>query len=201
MKFFHKNTEILKYPLLLLSVFVISNSHSQYDQGTSYIEQTEINLSDSIDTSQFGFWESGDYKILINTKPVITYCEEGYHALIQSQKQLVNDTNEFNRYQKYIDQLSTAQKKLKSDTNGIDLRKIALYFGPENDYLNKGNSYEIESLVKNALEKGEAMVYYKGSRIDKLQKKTDGDYVMSVVKIYFDDETNPAFSYYGYIRW
>ena len=201
MKFFHKNTEILKFPLLLLSVFVISNSHSQYDQGTSYIEQTEINLSDSIDTSQYGFWETGDYKILINTKPVITYCEEGYHALIQSQKKLVNDTNEFNRYQKYIDQLSMAQKQLKAVPNGFDLKKIVLYFGPENDYLNKGNSYEIESLVKNALEKEEAMVFYKGTRVFKLQKKTDGDYVMSVVKIYFDDETNPAFSYYGYIRW
>jgi hypothetical protein len=181
-------------------IFVLS-LHSQYDLGTSYIDQTEINLSDSIDTSQYGFWESGDYKILINTKPVITYCEEGYHALIQSQKKLVNDTNEFNRYQKYIDQLSRAQKQLKAVPNGFDLKKIVLYFGPENDYLNKGNSYEIESLVKNALEKEEAMVFYKGTRVFKLQKKTDGDYVMSVVKIYFDDETNPAFSYYGYIRW
>lgn len=181
-------------------IFMLS-FHSQYDLGTSYIDQTEIELTDSIDTKQYGFWETGDYKILVNTKPIITYCEDGYKALIQSQKQLVNDTNEFNRYQKYIDQLSTAQKKLKSDTNGIDLRKISLYCGPENEELNKGNSYEIESLVKNALEKGEAMVYYKGSRIDKLQKKTDGDYVMSVVKIYFDDEINPAFSYYGYIRW
>ncbi len=198
---FQIKSKILKYPLLYLSVFVISNSFSQYDQGTSYIEQTEINLSNSIDTSQYGFWETGDYKILVNTKPIITYCEEGYHALIQSQKQLVNDTNEFNRYQKYIDQLSMAQKQLKAVPNGFDLKKIVLHFGPENDNLNKGNSYEIESLVKNALEKEEAMVFYKGTRVFKLQKKTDGDYVMSVVKIYFDDETNPLCSYYGYVRW
>jgi hypothetical protein len=94
-----------------------------------------------------------------------------------------------------------SEKQLKTMTNGLDLKKLVLYLGPENEENNKGNSYEIESLVKNALEKGEAMVYYKGSRIFKLQKKTNGDYVMSVVKIYFDDETNPAFSYYGYIRW
>lgn len=181
-------------------IFVLS-THSQYDLGTSYIDQTEIELSDAIDTNQYGVWETGDYKILVNTIPIITYCEDGYKALIQSQKQYVNDTNEFNRYQEYIDRLSMSEKQLKTMTNGLDLKKLVLYLGPENEENNKGNSYEIESLVKNALEKGEAMVYYKGSRIFKLQKKTDGDYVMSVVKIYFDDETNPAFTYYGYIRW
>jgi hypothetical protein len=181
-------------------IFVLS-THSQYDLGTSYIDQTEIELSDAIDTNQYGVWETGDYKILVNTKPIITYCEDGYKALIQSQKQYVNDTNEFNRYQEYIDRLSMSEKQLKTMTNGLDLKKLVLYLGPENEENNKGNSYEIESLVKNALEKGEAMVYYKSSRIYKLQKKTDGDYVMSVVKIYFDDETNPAFTYYGYIRW
>ena len=36
---------------------------------------------------------------------------------------------------------------------------------------------------------------------ERVAKLTNGDYVMSVVKIYFGDETNPAYRYYSFIRW
>jgi hypothetical protein len=97
--------------------------------------------------------------------------------------------------------VANAINQLNDSINGFDLRRLILYVGPENIERNKGNSVEVVLYVRQCLEKGNVVVFYKGMRIYKLKYRMVKDHVMSTIKIYFEDDINYAFSYFGYINW
>lgn len=162
----------------------------------------EILLNPSTDSTHCGVWETGDYKISIPLQPLTDYIEENYLGLIEViEKETQIDTATYNRYKISADRYLVTLNQLKAAKHGFDLRKLVLYVGIENIEYNKGNSVEIELFVRSKLEKGEAIVHYKGQRINKINKVTYADLVMSTIKMYYDDENNFAFSYFGYINW
>ncbi len=164
--------------------------------------QTVILLKDSIDTLKCGLWQNGDYKIFIKIQAFAEYLQNDYSGLVHSmQNEFKNDSVTLIRYNLYAARYLKTIYQLKEAENGFDLRQLVLYVGPENVVRNKGNSVEVELFVRNALEKGDAVVFYKGQRVFKLNKRIVADYVMSNIKIYFEDDKNYAFNYIGHINW
>ena len=162
----------------------------------------ELLLNPSIDSTHCGVWETGDYKISIPLQSLKDYFEENYLSLIGvNEKEPQMDSATYNRYKIYADRYLVALNQLKAANHGFDLRQLVLYVGLENIEYNKGSSAEIELFVRSKLEKGDAIVQYKGQRINKMNIVTHADLVMSTIKMYYDDENNFAFSYFGYINW
>ncbi len=164
--------------------------------------QTEIHLKDSIDPLECGLWKNGDYALFIQIQPFIESLQNDYSALLQSmQNDFKNDSATLIRYKIYAARYLKAINQLIEAESGFDLWRLVLYVGSENAEQNKGNSVDVEIIVRKALEKGDAAVFYKGQRIFKLYKRIVADSVMSNIKIYFEDDKNYAFSYIGHINW
>jgi hypothetical protein len=192
---------------LLLAIQFIGYSQNSSDTiinpfNPSDTLQIEIDLDDSMDTLKCGLWETGDYKLFIKTQPFSESLQKDYSGLIHAiQNELKNDSLTLINCNLYAARCLKAINQLSEAENGVDLRKLVLYFGQENSELNSGNSAYVEQFVRNALEAGNAIVFYKDQRIYKLTKRTIIDAVMSTIKIYAEDEKNYAFSYFGYINW
>ena len=163
---------------------------------------TEIQLNPSLDTSKSSFWENGDYKIYIKTQAFIAYLQNEYSSLERGKQLDINkDSLTLDRYNLFATRYLKAINQIDTTENGFDLRQLILYIGPENSERNKGNSEIVELYLRNSVENGNATVFYQGKRIFKLKKRILNDYIMSTIKIYFDDEKSYVFSYYGHINW
>lgn len=183
----------------LLTILLLATQSLALPMDTA---RMELLLNPSIDSTKCGVWETGDYKISIPLQSLTDYIEENYLSLIGvMEKDSQRDTSLYNLYKISADRYLNAHNQLKAAQHGFDLRKLVLYVGLENIEYNKGSSTEIELYVRSMLEKGDAVVHYKGQRIKKMNKITHADLVMSTIKIYFDDENNFAFTYFGYINW
>jgi hypothetical protein len=163
---------------------------------------TEIQLNPSLDTLKSSCWENGDYKIYIKTEAFIAYLQNEYSSLVRAMELEINKYSlTLARYNLYANRYLKAINQLDTTENGFDLRQLILYIGPENSDRNKGNSDIVELYVRMAVENGNAPVFYRGKRIFKLKKLIINSYVMSEIKIYFDDDKNYLFSYFGHINW
>lgn len=163
---------------------------------------TEIQLNPSLDTLKSSCWENGDYKIHIKTSAFIAYLQNEYLSLIRAMDlEINNDSLTLVRYNLYANRYLRAINQIDTSENGFNLRQLILYIGPENSERNKGNSDIVELYVRMAVENGNAPVFYRGERIFKLKKLILNSYVMSEIKIYFDDDKNYLFSYFGHINW
>ncbi len=162
----------------------------------------EIQLNKSIDTVNNCYWKNGDYKIFIQREKVLNYLEEYYSGITSAmQTNLGGDTGLQRRNKMYAARYLKALIKVKEIDSSFNLRSLVVYTGYENAERNKGNSAEIEAYVRQLLEKGQVVVYYKGQRVFKLKKRVVKDIVMSTINIYYDDDKNYAFFYFGYINW
>lgn len=163
---------------------------------------SEISLNNSLDTVNTCYWKNGDYKFFIEREKVLNYLEENYSGITRAmQSILASDTATLNRYKMYAARYEKAIKQVKEINSNFDLRSLVVYIGPENAERNKGNSTELETYARTLLENGEAVVYYKGRRVFKLKRRVVYDIVMSTIHIYYDDDKNYAFFYFGHINW
>jgi hypothetical protein len=94
-----------------------------------------------------------------------------------------------------------AADQLKAAKNGFDLKSLVVYIGPENQTQNQCKSVTVDIMVRQALEKGNAAVYYKGKRIFSLHKLILADSMMSTIWIYKDVRENSAYVFNGHINW
>jgi len=162
----------------------------------------EIQLNKSLDTVNNCYWKNGDYKIFIQREKVLNYLEEYYSGITSAMEtNLGGDTGLQRRNKMYAARYLKALIQVKEIDSSFNLRSLVVYTGYENAERNKGNSAEIEAYVRQLLENGQAVVYYKGQRVFKLKKRVVKDIVMSTINIYYDDDKNYAFFYFGYINW
>jgi len=162
----------------------------------------EIQLNKSLDTVNNCYWKNGDYKIFIQREKVLNYLEEYYSGITSAmQTNLGSDTGMQHRNKLYAARYFKALIQVKEIDSSFNLRSLVVYTGYDNAERNKGNSAEIEAYVRQLLENGQTVVYYKGQRVFKLKKRVVKDIVMSTINIYYDDDKNYAFFYFGYINW
>lgn len=149
-----------------------------------------------------GVWENGDYKIYIEMQPLQEGFRSDYVSLMNvMETQYQHDSVTSLRYKMYAERYLIASNQLKMAGHGFDLRKLVLYIGPDNEEQNKGNSYTVDMLIRQSVEKGNAVLFYKGKRIFTLQKQVYSDYMMSNIKIYYNQSDNCAYNYTGHINW
>lgn len=193
--------------ILLISTRFFGFSQESSDPVLKLIQPidtvvTEIQLNPSLDTLKSSYWENGDYKIYIKTQAFIAYLQNEYSSLVRAMQLEINkDSLTLDRYNLYATRYLKAINQIDTNENGFDLRQLILYIGPENSERNKGNSEIVELYLRMSVENGNATVFYRGKRIFKLKKLILNDYIMSTIKIYFDDDKNYLFSYYGHINW
>ncbi len=162
----------------------------------------EIQLNKSLDTVNTSYWKNGDYKFFIQREKVLNYLDEYYSGITRAmQTNLGGDTGFQSRNKMYAARYLKALIQVEEIDSSFNLRSLVVYTGYDNAERNKGNSAEIETYVRQFVENGQAVVYYKGQRLFKLKKRVVNDYVMSTINIYYDDDKNYAFFYYGYINW
>lgn len=162
----------------------------------------EIQLNKSLDTVNACYWKNGDYKIFIQREKVLNYLDEYYSGITNAmQTNLGGDTGLQRRNKMYAARYLKALIQVKEIDSSFNLRSLVVYIGYDNAERNKGNSAEIETYVRQLVENGQAVVYYKDQRVFKLKKRVVNDMVMSTINIYYDDDENYAFFYFGYINW
>ena len=182
----------------------------------------EINLSKTLDETRMGHWTTGDYTVYIELGALETSFRNTYSNYLAASKNLSMEdsvtytlnTLAAKRYLAAADQLQAADQAqtplpLRGISpgmgEGFDLRKLIIYYGPENDTANSGSSPIVESYVRQLVESGTAAVVYKGKRIFTLKnlQESEGiglDFGYNV-KVYFNDPENCLFKYYRHLGW
>ncbi|MGL4599440.1 MAG: hypothetical protein ACRCYO_18095 [Bacteroidia bacterium] len=178
--------------LFLLTLSLVGHAQSN----------SEINLSKTLLENRLGLWENGDYKIYVSLDSLEkAFRSAGEQSLKFAQTYGSSDSTYLftaQRYLKAADQLKTAE-------NGFDLRSLVLYHGRNIEQNNAGNSYIVHSYVQAFVQAGNAIVYYKGTRVYVLRQQTilDGQGLMydSTTVTYVDDIENYAFKDYHHYGW
>lgn len=134
-------------------------------------KQPTIELSENLEAFKAGVWINGDYTIYVDRYILATnFRLEAQNATKSIAYYGDKDTNLVNyfignakRYQQVADQLENGSEQL-------DLRLLILYNGLEDSRQNHGSSPIVENALKEFINKGNAIVYYKGKRIYTLQR-------------------------------
>jgi hypothetical protein len=162
----------------------------------------ELSLNDTLDTLKCGHWAKGDYIIYIKLAPFLAMIEHEYASLLEAREKDKGTNPELLEiYDATIKRFSTAIHQLREGKEGFDLRQLVLYVGLDNSLRDAGHGIELELYVRSYVEKGNVAIYYKGQRIDTLKCRVVSDVVMSTINLYYDDDKNSLFQYYGYINW
>jgi len=146
---------------LLIQLFILTVSAQQ---------KWEIQLKSTLDDSRLGYWVNGAYTIQVNLDSV----DVNFRRMVQN---CVNgiayygdkDSNLVNYYDATAKRYQTAINKMESAVDSFDLKSLVVYEGLEDVSLNAGKSSVIERFVKQFVDQGNAIVFYKGRRIYTLQ--------------------------------
>jgi hypothetical protein len=162
----------------------------------------EIKLTNKAIDSRMGVWVNGDYAIHVELDTLEAHFRQDYTDLLNAMEHLFKDDSAaINRCKIYIPRYLKAVNELNHAENGFDLRQLAVYMGPENEKQNKGNSTEVDRIVRQRVEEGKAAVFFKGERIYTLKKKVRWDHIMTTIAIFYKEEDNWAYNYIGHINW
>lgn len=154
-----------------------------------------------------GLWTNDDFKVYIDLNLIESsfrgscksYSDAAltYHVTDSSASTFYNHTSK--RYQVAADQIQQAG-------NEFDLRSLIVYFGPENEKENIGNSIIVERIVKQFVENGTALVYYKGEQVFVLKKRyvSTGEAILDhgyEIRTYMNDPEKYLFKDYLHLGW
>ena len=147
--------KFLLFPLfLLLSLSVTAQS------------EWMIDLSTKIPDARMGAWTRGDYTILVNLDSISTHFRRCQHSITRSLEYYKDqDSNLANYFRATQNRYGTAAILLEQAANGFDLKTLVIYEGVESVNRNLEDCRILESYLKNLVEQGKALVYFKGERI------------------------------------
>jgi hypothetical protein len=199
----------MKYILSILLSMKLLSGQAMEELGTISMplqpadtSLNELSLNDTLDTLKCGHWAKGDYIIYIKLAPFLAMIEHEYASLLEAREKDKGTNPELLEiYDATIKRFSTAIHQLREGKEGFDLRQLVLYVGLDNSLRDAGHGIELELYVRSYVEKGNVAIYYKGQRIDTLKCRVVSDVVMSTINLYYDDDKNSLFQYYGYINW
>lgn len=193
--------------LFLMAVQIIGHAQNTPESSLILNQATdsvvvEIQLSATWNESRTGVWENGDYKIYVEIAPLEeTFRNESGSLIHILENQLKEDSVTAARYKMYAERYAQAANQLQAAENGFDLRSLVVYVGPDNAEANKGSSHTVDVYVRQCVENGNARVMYKGERIFTLKKQIRWNYILSDIRIYYNQMDNCAYNYIGHINW
>lgn len=176
--------------------------------GFAQTNQPPLELSKKLEAFKSGLWINGDYTIYVdrlvlaaNFKEEVKNASKSKEYYGDKDSNLVNYfTGNATRYQKAADQLENGNDQM-------DLRTLILYNGTEDIRQNNGSSTIVGNAVKQLVEQGKAIVYYKGKRIFTLQYSSELINQNDILnhgyetRIFYDDKENCIFRDYQIMGW
>ena len=147
--------KLLFLPLFLVVTF---NAFSQ--------SQWEIELSHETPVPRMGKWVRGDYTVFISLDTLSMHfrrCEQSITRSLEYYKD--QDSNLANYFRATQNRYGTAATILEQGKNGFDLKTLRIYEGMENSHRNLEDFAILESYIKQRVEQGKALVFFKGKRI------------------------------------
>jgi hypothetical protein len=129
-------------------------------------QKWEIQLKRTFDDSRLGYWVNGAYTVQVK----LDSLEANFRRNVQNCANGIayygdKDSNLVNYYNATAKRYQTAINKMESAVDSFDLKSLVVYEGLEDVSQNTGNSRVVERYVKQVVEQGNAIVFYKGQRI------------------------------------
>jgi hypothetical protein len=190
----------MKSIILLFFLYFSLSAHSQ--------QAWEIKLSKNSKSEIMGMWEQGDYKIYVELEKIKTFLN------LTSQEYTNNisrcgekDSNLVEYYRPTAKRYQDAANLIEQANIDFDLRTLIIYNGIEDKSQNIGNSTVVRNHLKQLLEGGSAIVFYKGKQISTLQCKAEFKDLGGILysgyetRTYFDDTENCIFTEYVHMGW
>ena len=200
---YFRYVKLFLFPLfLLLSLSVTAQS------------EWTIVLSTKIPDARLGTWTRGDYTILVNLDSISTHfrmCQQSITRSLDYYKD--KDSNLANYFRDTHNRYGRAATQLEQAANGFDLKPLVIYEGVENANRNLEDCRILESFLKNLVEQGKALVYFKGERIyslcctSELMNQGRLETVQDMlnrgyeIRTFYEDPDNSLFIDYSIMGW
>jgi hypothetical protein len=194
--------------ILFLSLFLIV-SLTAFSQS-----QWEIELSHEKPLPRMGKWVRGDYTLYVSLDTLCTHFRRCQQSITKSLKYYENQDSILENYFRATqNRYDVAVTQLEQAENGFDLKTLIIYEGIENSKRNLEDFAILESYLKQRVEQGKAIVFFKGERIftlcgisemsnqgrlDTFQDILNNGYV---TKTFYDEPDNVLFYEYRHLGW
>jgi hypothetical protein len=176
--------------------------------GFAQTNQPPLELSKKLEAFKSGLWINGDYTIYIDRLVLAAnFKEEVKNAAKSKEYYGDKDSNLVNYFNGNATRYQKAADQLENGNDQMDLRKLILYNGTEDIKQNTGSSTIVGNAVKQLVEQGKAIVYYKGKRIFTLQRSSELINQNDILnhgyetRIFYDDKENCIFRDYHIMGW
>jgi hypothetical protein len=125
-----------------------------------------IELSSENPNSRMGVWTKGDYTIMVAIDSISLHLNRCQQSIQRSLDYYSDkDSNLASYFLGSSNRYKTAVHQLEKANNGFGLNTLIIYEGRDNQKQNVGNSAIVERYLKQLVEQGKAIVYYKEMRI------------------------------------
>jgi hypothetical protein len=175
----------------------------------------EIKLSTHLPETRLGKWTVGDYTVLVSLDTISVMLRKGQESLINAIAYYGDqDSNLVNYYKATAKRYDIAATQLEQAKNGFDLQSLIIYEGREDIRQNTGNSRFLKDQIDHFVQKGNAIVFFKGKRIFTLCRSSvhtnQGRGMESAVDIlnsgyeirtFYDEPENSLFFEYYHLGW
>jgi hypothetical protein len=128
--------------------------------------QWEIALSHESPVPRMGKWVRGDYTVFISLDTLSMHfrrCEQSITRSLEYYKD--QDSSLANYFRATQNRYGRAATQLEQGENGFDLKTLIIYEGMEHPNRNLEDSRILESYIKQRVEQGKDLVFFKGKRI------------------------------------
>ena len=194
--------------ILFLSLFLIATL-SVFSQSLWGIEQ-----SHEKPVPRMGVWTKGDYSIMVSLDSLSSHLRRSQHDLKRSIDYYADkDSNLLNYFTATAQRYNVAATLTENAKNGFDLNTLIIYDGVENPKRNLEDFAILERYLKQCVEQGKAIVFFKGKRIFSLCYQSEsnnkgGELTVSDIlnngyttKAFFDQPDNCLFYEYTHLGW
>lgn len=176
--------------------------------GFAQTNQPPLELSKKLEAFKSGLWINGDYTIYVDRLVLAAnFKEEVKNASRSKEYYGDKDSNLVNYFNGNATRYQKAAEQLENGNDQMDLRTLILYNGTEDIRQNNGSSTIVGNAVKQLVEQGKAIVYYKGKRIFTLQRSSELINQNDILnhgyetRIFYDDKENCIFRDYQIMGW
>lgn len=176
--------------------------------------QWEIELSHEIPVPRMGKWVKGDYTVYISLDTLSLHFRRCEHSITRSLEYYKDqDSNLANYFRATQNRYGRAAKQLEEAANGFNLKNLIIYEGVENSNRNLEDFAILKSYLKQRVEQGKAIVFFKGERIFtlcRISEMNKGGRLESVSDIlnqgyefrtFYDQPENCIFYEYQHLGW
>ncbi len=161
-----------------------------------------------------GKWTVGDYTVLVSMDTISVMLRKVQESLINGIAYYGDqDSNLVNYYKATEKRYGIAATQLEQAKNGFDLQSLIIYEGREDIRQNIGNSRFLKDQINHFVQKGNAIVFYKGKRIFTLCRSSEhsnqgrmespSDILNNgyEIRTFYDEPDNILFFEYHHLGW